>query len=86
MYKQYKPYQYFLIFTDFFLVGTLLILMVKLRPFLPGKTVLPTEVILDFRGSWPMFLTVPVLYHAVFAMTGVYDLSRVLFFRNRLRV
>jgi exopolysaccharide biosynthesis polyprenyl glycosylphosphotransferase len=84
MYKQYKPYQYFLIVADFFLVGALLILMVKLRPFLPGKTVLPADAILDFRGSWLMFLTVPVLYHTVFAMTDVYDLSRVPFFSQQI--
>ena len=80
MYKQYRPYQYFLVLADFFLVVTLLICLVKLRPLLPGKAILANDVLLDPSRSWPIFLSVPVLYHLVFAMTGVYRLSRLPFF------
>lgn len=80
MYKQYKPYQYFLVLADFFLVVTLLICLVKLRPLLPGRAILPNDMLSDFSRSWPVFLLVPLLYHLVFAMTGVYGLSRLPFF------
>jgi exopolysaccharide biosynthesis polyprenyl glycosylphosphotransferase len=84
MYKQYRPYQYFLVLADFFLIAALLILMVQLRPLLPGKSVLTADVVFEFSRSWPMFLAVPILYHLVFAMTGVYDLSRVPFFSQQI--
>jgi len=84
MYKQYRTYQYFLVFADFFLVAALLILMVKLRPLLPGKIALSADMFFDVGRFWPMFIAVPVLYHLVFAMTGVYDLSRVPFFSQQI--
>ncbi|MBI4964577.1 MAG: sugar transferase [Desulfomonile tiedjei] len=80
MYKQYKPYQYFLVIADFFLIVAILVIAVKLRPLLPGKTILAADTFADFSHFWPMFLAVPILFHIVFAMTGVYELSRVPFF------
>lgn len=84
MYKQYRPYQYFLVLADLFLIAALLIVMVQLRPLLPGKSVLTADVVFEFNRSWPLFLSVPILYHLVFAMTGVYDLSRVPFFSQQI--
>lgn len=78
MYKQYRPFQYFLVLADAFIVLAILVLMVKLRPFLPGKVVLTAEP--NFWSFWTMYLAIPVLYHVVLAMTGVYDLSRLPFF------
>ena len=75
MYKQYKPYQIFLILTDMLLTAAVLRLMVELRPVLPGKPVGPEEVLIV---PW-VYPAVAVLWHTLFALSGVYELSRLPF-------
>jgi len=82
MYKQYRVFQYFLVLADVAIVLAVLMAMVKLRPFLPGKVILPGDA--GFWSFWELYLTIPLLYHIVFAMTHVYALSRLPFFQQQL--
>jgi exopolysaccharide biosynthesis polyprenyl glycosylphosphotransferase len=80
MYKQYRPYQYLLIFLDAVIVIGVLVSMAHLRPYLPGKAVMTTGLTITGVDLWLIALVAAFLYIMVFGMTGVYQLSRVPFF------
>lgn len=79
MYKQYRVFQYLLVLADAAVVLLVLMCMVKVRPFLPGKVILPQDA--GFWSFWELYLSLPLLFHLVFAMTHVYELSRLPFFQ-----
>ena len=71
MYKHYRPYQTFLVIADSVLTVLVMLLMVKLRPYLPGRVIGPDEVL----AFHPLYLGILVLWLALFASIGVYALS-----------
>lgn len=80
MYKQYKPYQIFLVLADILLTTIVFILAVELRPFLPGKAVVAQEI----RFAPWVYPMVGVFWHVIFALGGVYDRSRLPFFLKQV--
>ncbi len=74
MYKQYHRYKLLLMFCDVFLTITLLAVMVKVRPFLPGKAMGPSDAILP--GTL-IYILVGFLWHVLFAVTRVYELETI---------
>lgn|GEM_PF-3661977 len=75
MYKQYKHYQTFLILADVLMTVVVFASMVKLRPYLPGREILPGEV---FQFN-PAYLVTLGVCQALFFLTGVYDLRVIPF-------
>jgi exopolysaccharide biosynthesis polyprenyl glycosylphosphotransferase len=73
MYKQYRRYKLFVMFADVFLTVTVLAIVIKLRPYLPGELLKPHQVLPDPS----LYLMVAFLWHVLFAMTGVYALDRI---------
>ena len=61
-------------FCDVFLTITLLAVMVKVRPFLPGKAMGPSDAILP--GTL-IYILVGFLWHVLFAVTRVYELETI---------
>lgn len=58
---------------DTVLLVTVLAVLVKMRPFLPGRELHPAEVLPD-----PIiYLMVIILWHLLFGLTGVYELERI---------
>ncbi len=80
MYKQYRPYQYLLVFLDAATVVAALVTIGRLRPFLPGRNVMPTDLTIIGGDLWLLALLASCVYIVVFAMTGVYQLSGLPFF------
>ncbi len=81
MYKHYRPYQTFLVLADALLTVLVMTLMVKLRPYLPGREIYPDQVL----GFHPLYLGILVLWHLLFASTGVYELSSIPNFSRQVR-
>jgi exopolysaccharide biosynthesis polyprenyl glycosylphosphotransferase len=82
MYKQYLPYKVFLIIADLVLTGLLLYTLVILRPMLPGRPVLPHDVM----PSPAIYGMVLILWYVLFSMTGVYDLYKIPSFSRQVWV
>jgi exopolysaccharide biosynthesis polyprenyl glycosylphosphotransferase len=80
MYKQYRPYQYLLVFLDAAIVIGVLVGMAHLRPYLPGRNIMAANLTIAGPDLWMISLVAAFLYLAVFSMTGVYELSRIPFF------
>lgn len=81
MYQQYRKYRLLLMLLDVVAILAILGAMEKLRPLLPGKEVAIGEGLPD-----PLvYLMVAVLSHAVFALTGVYDIRIVPSFEKQAR-
>ncbi len=74
MYKQYHRYRLLLMSGDVLLTITLLALMVKMRPFLPGKALDPSDAILP--GTL-IYVLVGFLWHVLFSVTRVYELETI---------
>ena len=73
LYKHYRPYQTFLVLADAIVTVLVMLLMVKLRPYLPGQEIGPEQVL----GFHPLYLGILLLWHLLFASTGVYHLSSI---------
>jgi exopolysaccharide biosynthesis polyprenyl glycosylphosphotransferase len=73
LYKYYRPYQTFLVLADAIMTVLVMLLMVKLRPYLPGREIGPEQVL----GFHPLYLGILLLWHLLFASTGVYHLSSI---------
>ncbi len=78
MYKKYRLFQYFLVIADALTVLAVPVAMVNLRPFLPGKIVVPGDVLV--WSFWEIYLAITIIYLLVLARAGVYDVSRLPFF------
>ncbi|MDQ7783360.1 MAG: sugar transferase [Desulfomonilaceae bacterium] len=80
MFSQYRGYKAFLMLMDALLPVVVLALMVKLRPYLPGKFldvgyVLPSPAV---------YLVVALIWHVTFAITGVYSAHKIPSFSNQI--
>ncbi|HMK37097.1 MAG TPA: sugar transferase [Desulfomonilaceae bacterium] len=73
MYKEYQPYKHLLMGADLVVTVAILATMVELRPFLPGKDVLAGDVL----PSSFIYLMVALLWHMLFALTGVYHRDKL---------
>lgn len=73
MYKQYHRYKLILIICDFWITIAILLVVEYLRPFLPGREIEPTMLIVNQS----IFLFCPFLFHILFSLTGVYDYKRI---------
>jgi len=71
MYKQFRKYRLLLMSGDVILTVLLLAATVKLRPFLPGKPLDPSEALVP---SMLIYVMVGLLWHVLFSVTGVYEL------------
>lgn len=80
MYKQYKPYQMFLVGADAIFTIIVFIGMIQLRPFLPGRFIHPDHVLVEPS----VFLAAAALLVTVGGIAGVYDLSRLPFLGKQL--
>ncbi|MGC8602731.1 MAG: sugar transferase [Desulfomonilaceae bacterium] len=73
MYKQYYRYKITLIIADFWITMLMLLVAEHFRPFLPGKEVEPSFLV----QNCSIYFFCPFLFHALFALTGVYDYKRI---------
>jgi exopolysaccharide biosynthesis polyprenyl glycosylphosphotransferase len=80
VYKRYKPYQIVLILADSALTGVVFLAAEKLRPFLPGKVILPDE----FHLTPLFYITVLLLWHVLFVQSHVYDVAKLPFFGRQI--
>jgi exopolysaccharide biosynthesis polyprenyl glycosylphosphotransferase len=81
MYQQYKRYRLLLMVLDVLATITCLAAVEYLRPLLPGN-----EVAVGSGLPGPLvYLLIAVLSHAVFAVTGVYDIGRMPNFGEQAR-
>jgi exopolysaccharide biosynthesis polyprenyl glycosylphosphotransferase len=82
MYKQYRRYRRFLVLADLILTVAVFALIVELRPYLPGRIVDSLEA----YHAPQIYLTVLLLWHVLFATSGVYELSRLPYFTKQLGI
>lgn len=80
MLQQYHRYRIFLMTLDVVVSVLVLMSVVALRPYLPGETVDPTSVM----PNEVIYLMQALLWHMVFALTGVYSSERVIRFSSQL--
>ncbi len=80
MYKQYRPYRRFLVFMDLILTVLVFAVIVELRPDLPGRMVGAQDVV----RQPVIYVAVLLLWHILFATSGVYDLSRLPYFSKQI--
>jgi len=80
MYKQYKPYQVFLIIADAAFTIIVFIAMIQLRPFLPGRFIHPEDMLVEPS----VYLAAAALWVTLGGFAGVYDLARLPFFGKQL--
>lgn len=73
MYQQYNRYRIFLMCADAVLALTVLAILAKTRPFLPGREMAPGLAL----PHQIIFAMVVVIWHVSFTMTGVYDPIRI---------
>ncbi len=74
MFKEYHRYKIFLMIGDAVFTAVVVYLFIALRPYLPGRPVNPEDVV---PNPAFFYLGVPLLWHAIFATTGVYDTNRI---------
>jgi hypothetical protein len=73
MYKQYRRYRRILMLADVLCTAVVFAIMIELRPVLPGAAMDPSDTI----HSPGLYVGILLLWHALFALTGVYDLSKI---------
>lgn len=81
MYKQFRRYKLLLMAGDVLLTLLLLAAMAKMRPYLPGKPLDPSDAILP---AVLIYVIVGLLWHVLFAVTGVYELRIIPRFSKQL--
>jgi exopolysaccharide biosynthesis polyprenyl glycosylphosphotransferase len=80
MYKQYKPYQAFLVVADCLLILVIFQFVVESRPFLPGRLVSS-----EYVSHEPLlYVFLAFLWLTMGAISGIYELSRLPFFSKQL--
>lgn len=80
MYSRYRPYKILLMAVDAMLLIAILAVVVKARPFLPGRELHPSQVLPD-----PIvYVMVAVLWHVLFGLAGVYALERIPSFSRQM--
>lgn len=79
MYKEYGSYRTFLIVADMLLTLMVFTAMVELRPILPGQVIESADV----SRIPALYVTVLLLWSALFGMTGVYNLANIPSFFNQ---
>ncbi len=80
MFKEYHRQKLLLMLLDVLLLVGILLLTIELRPYLPGKTI-------HEAGTFPgidFFLIVALLWHGLFASTGVYEYHRIPVFGKQI--
>lgn len=73
MFKKYSLYKTILMIGDAILIIASLYLVAELRPFLPGRSIQPEQVFINF----PLYLLTVLLWLTHFSITGVYDLKKI---------
>ena len=80
MYEQYHRYKTVLMILDVLISVLVLASMVELRPLLPGEIMDPDSVM----PNSVIYVMQALLWHMVFALTGVYSTDRIFSFPNQL--
>lgn len=81
MLKQYRAQRIVILFSDVAITVAVLAVAIHLRPLLPGREITPE--MMEFH---PLFYGgVALLWHAVFALAGVYRINRLASFSENVR-
>jgi exopolysaccharide biosynthesis polyprenyl glycosylphosphotransferase len=80
MYKEYHPYKLFLMVADVIVTLAIFSIISQLRPALPGRFI----EIGDVLHPPVLYVLLALLWHSVFAMTGVYSLERISGFAKQM--
>ena len=80
MYEQYHRYKSVLMILDVLISVLVFASMVELRPLLPGEIIDPDSVM----PNSVIYVMQALLWHMVFALTGVYSTDRIFRFPNQL--
>jgi exopolysaccharide biosynthesis polyprenyl glycosylphosphotransferase len=80
MYSRYHPYKLLFMATDVVITVLLLAALTRLEASVPGHA----ENLSDIAEGWLFYVFVGLLWHAIFATTGVYEIRRISSFTSQV--